>query len=131
MERKKELEQLGDYYRDLVSKRNENFFSQNWRKIRKTCPIISGGLNPVLLKPFIEKMKDVNFITTMGGGVHSHPSGTKSGARAVVQACEAWQKGIDIYEYAKTHKELEDAIAFYNKHGTQSKRINSEKKKDE
>ncbi len=128
---RKELEQLGKYYRDLVSKKNERFFSQKWRKVRKTCPIISGGLNPVLLRPFIEKIKDVDFITTMGGGVHSHPSGTKAGAKAVVQACEAWQKNIDIYEYAKTHKELDDAISFYNKHGTQSKRINSEKKEDE
>jgi ribulose-bisphosphate carboxylase large chain len=119
------------YYKHLVSKRNPNFFNQNWRKIRKTCPIISGGLNPVLLRPFIEKIKDIDFITTMGGGVHSHPSGTKAGAKAAVQACEAWQKNIEIEEYAKTHKELADAIDFYNKYGTQAKKVNSAKKQNE
>lgn len=128
-EKDKELEQMGKYYKDLVSKRKPNFFAQNWRKIRSTCPIISGGLNPVLLKDFIDKIQDVDFITTMGGGVHSHPSGTKAGAAAVVQAAEAWQKKIDIYEYAKTHRELDEAIAFYNKHGTQAKRLKSKEKK--
>lgn len=127
----KELEQMGQYYKHLIAKRSPKYFKQTWRKMLPTCPIISGGLNPVLLRPFIEKIKDINFITTMGGGVHSHPMGTKAGATAVVQACEAWQKDIDIHEYAKDHKELDEAISFYDKHGTQSKRINSEEKKDE
>lgn len=128
-EKDKELEQMGKYYKQLVAKRSGNFFSQNWRKMKPTCPIISGGLNPVLLKPFIDKMQDVDFITTMGGGVHSHPSGTKAGAKAVIQACDAWKKKIDIEEYAKTHRELDEAISFFNKYGTQSKRVNSEDKK--
>jgi len=121
-EKEKELDQMGKYYASLVEKRTPKFFAQTWRKLKPTCPIISGGLNPVLLKPFIDIIQDIDFITTMGGGVHSHPLGTKAGARAFVQACEAWQKKIDIEEYAKTHKELDEAIVFYNAHGTQSKR---------
>ncbi|MCX8194436.1 MAG: ribulose-bisphosphate carboxylase, partial [Candidatus Pacearchaeota archaeon] len=58
----------------------------SWRGIKKCCPIISGGLNPTKLKPFIEIMGNVDFITTMGAGVHAHPKGTKAGARALVQA---------------------------------------------
>jgi ribulose-bisphosphate carboxylase large chain len=100
-----------------------SFFDQSWRNTKKTCPIISGGLNPVLLRPFIEAMQDIDFITTMGGGVHSHPMGTKAGATALVQACEAWQKDIDIHEYAKDHEELRVAIEFYDKHGIQAHRI--------
>jgi ribulose-bisphosphate carboxylase large chain len=38
----------------------------SWRGIKKCCPIISGGLNPTLLKPFIDLMGNVDFITTMG-----------------------------------------------------------------
>ncbi len=121
-EEKKEMEQMNKFYKQLVNGRIEKHFQQNWRKIKSTCPIISGGLNPVLLAPFIEKMKDVDFITTMGAGVHAHPLGTKSGAKAVVQACEAWQKGESIYEYAKKHKELDYAVQFYDKYGTQAKR---------
>ncbi len=86
-----------------------------WRGVKKCCPIISGGLNPTLLKPFIDVMGNVNFITTMGAGCHAHPWGTQSGAKALVQACEAYQKKIPIEKYAKTHKELAKAIEFFSK----------------
>ncbi len=90
----------------------------SWRAMKKCCPIISGGLNPCLLKPFIDVMKSNDFITTMGAGVHAHPKGTKSGAMALVQACEAYQKKISIQEYAKNHKELAEAIEFFSKNKT-------------
>ncbi|MFH0962082.1 MAG: ribulose-bisphosphate carboxylase [archaeon] len=87
----------------------------SWRGMKKCCPIISGGLNPTLLKPFIDVMGNVDFITTMGAGCHAHPKGTKAGAAALVQACEAYQKGISIEEHAKSHQELADAIEFFSK----------------
>ncbi|MEM4230780.1 MAG: RuBisCO large subunit C-terminal-like domain-containing protein, partial [Candidatus Pacearchaeota archaeon] len=87
----------------------------SWRGIKKCCPIISGGLNPTLLKSFIDIMGSIDFITTMGAGVHAHPQGTKAGAKALVQACEAYQKGISIKEYAKSNKELAEAIKFFSK----------------
>jgi ribulose-bisphosphate carboxylase large chain len=43
------------------------------RNMKKCCPIISGGLNPTLLKPFIDVMENTDFITTMGAGCHAHP----------------------------------------------------------
>jgi ribulose-bisphosphate carboxylase large chain len=87
----------------------------NWRTMKKCCPIISGGLNPTLLKPFIDLMQSMDFITTMGAGVHAHPEGTKAGAKALIQACEAYTKKIDIHKYAKEkkNKELAEAIAFF------------------
>ncbi|MFA5061495.1 MAG: ribulose-bisphosphate carboxylase [Candidatus Pacearchaeota archaeon] len=88
-----------------------------WGEIKKSCPIVSGGLNPTLLKSFIDVMEGVDFITTMGAGVHAHPKGTKAGAKALVQACEAYKKGIDIKEYAKNHKELSEAIKFFGEKG--------------
>jgi ribulose-bisphosphate carboxylase large chain len=82
----------------------------------KMCtPIVSGGLNPTLLKPFIKIMKNNDFITTMGAGVHAHPSSTTAGAKALVQSLEAYRKGISIQKYAKTHKELQEAIDFFPK----------------
>ena len=85
------------------------------RTIKKCCPIISWWLNPTLLKPFIDVMGNVDFITTMWAGCHAHPGGTQKGATALVQACEAYQKGIDIHEYAKDHVELAQAIEFFEK----------------
>lgn len=87
----------------------------SWRTMKKCCPIISWWLNPTLLKPFIDVMWNVDFITTMWAWCHAHPWGTKKGATALVQACEAYKQGIDIHEYAKDHQELADAIGFFEK----------------
>lgn len=85
------------------------------RGMKKTCPIISGGLNPLKLQPFVKAIGHVDFITTMGWWVHAHPGGTRAGAMAQRQAGDALQKWIDIYEYAKTNPELAQAIEFYGK----------------
>ncbi|NYT09417.1 MAG: ribulose 1,5-bisphosphate carboxylase, partial [Methanosarcinales archaeon] len=55
---------------------------------------------------------------TMGAGCHAHPRGTRAGAMALVQACEAYQKGMEIEEYAKDHRELAEAIEFFRKKKT-------------
>lgn len=85
------------------------------RAVKKCTPIISGGLNPTLLKPFIDVMGNVDFITTMGAGCHAHPGGTQKWATALVQSCEAYKAWIDIHEYAKDHEELAQAIEFFEK----------------
>jgi len=87
----------------------------DWRGMKKCCPIISGGLNPTLLKPFIDVMGGIDFITTMGAGCHAHPDGTQSGAVALVQACEAYVQGMDIKKYSKDKPELAKAIKFFGK----------------
>jgi ribulose-bisphosphate carboxylase large chain len=99
----------------LADKYMGHTFEQNWYGMKKCNPIVSGGLNPTKLKPYADALGNVDFVTTMGGGVHSHPGGTKAGAKALVQACEAWKKGITIEEYAKDHIELQQAIDFYGK----------------
>lgn len=75
-----------------------------------------------MLKPFIDVMGNVDFITTMGAGCHAHPKGTKVGATALVQSCEAYKKGIDIHEYAKDHEALAEAIEFFEKKDNKSTR---------
>jgi len=51
----------------------------------------------------------------MGAGCHAHPRGTRAGATALVQACEAYMKKIEIADYAKDHTELAEAIEFFSK----------------
>lgn len=87
-----------------------HFFKQDWGNMKATTPIVSGGMNPIKLKPYIEALGNVDFITTMGGGVHGHPGGTRVGAMALVQACEAWQKKVKIKDYAKDHPALKKAL---------------------
>ena len=109
---KKDLASLRCVHGDYCHHLNHG---EEWENVKKCCPIISGGLNPTLLKKFIEVMGNMDFITTMGAGVHAHPQGTYFGAKALIQACEAYKKKIDIHKYAKTHKELEEAIEFFER----------------
>lgn len=89
------------------------FFEQEWKGINECAPIASGGLNPVKLPRVINAFGTTDFITTMGAGCHSHPRGTRVGATALVQSCEAWQKGVSLKEYASSHVELKEALAFF------------------
>jgi len=97
----------------------------SWRGIKKCAPIISGGLNPTSLKPFIDVAGTVDFITTMGAGCHAHPDGTQAGATAIVQSMEAFQKGKSIEKYAKKHVELARAIEFFSKSNKSLKNVES------
>ncbi|MFA5948487.1 MAG: ribulose-bisphosphate carboxylase [Candidatus Gracilibacteria bacterium] len=98
---------------DKVSK--GEFFTQDWGKMKSSSGIASGGLNPTKLHAVIKAFGTTDFITTMGAGCHSHPDGTRKGATALVQACEAWQKGVTIEQYAKNHVELKRAIEKFEK----------------
>ena len=101
---------------NAIDKKNmEILVDDSWRWMKKCCPIVSGWLNPVLLKPFMDLMWNQDFITTMWAGCHAHPDGTRAGAAALVQSCEAYEKWIDIHEYAKDHKELARAIEYFEK----------------
>jgi ribulose 1,5-bisphosphate carboxylase large subunit-like protein len=62
-------------------------------------------LVPALLETF---GNDV--VIQAGGGIHGHPNGTISGAKAMRQAVDAALEGISLEEYAKTHGELRVAI---------------------
>jgi ribulose-bisphosphate carboxylase large chain len=95
----------------------------SWRGVKKCAPIISGGLNPTLLKSFIDIAGTTDFITTMGAGCHAHPDGTKAGATALVQSLEAYQKKKSIQAYAKTHKELAKAINFFGNNKKELKEV--------
>ncbi|MEM7815744.1 MAG: type III ribulose-bisphosphate carboxylase [Candidatus Aenigmatarchaeota archaeon] len=90
-------------------KSNENILGQDWHGIKPVFPVCSGGLHaghvPSLLKYF---GNDV--IIQAGGGIHGHPNGTISGARSIRQAVDAAMQKISLEEYAKTHRELADAL---------------------
>lgn len=87
----------------------KKFLLSDWYGLRKTLPIASGGLHPGLIPDLIKIFAD-EVILNFGGGIHGHPSGSKSGAIAVNQALEATKKGINLKDYAKTHQELKIAL---------------------
>ena len=86
----------------LADKYMGHYFEQNWYGMKKCNPIVSGGLNPTKLRAYAAALDDVDFVTTMGGGVHSHPRRHQSRRHRSVQACEAWQKGLTIGNTPRT-----------------------------
>lgn len=83
-----------------------------WYGLKRVFPVASGGVYPANVYANLDGY-GIDCIIQAGGGVHGHPDGTTAGARAMVQAVEAWMKKIPLKEYAKDHKELETALKFW------------------
>jgi ribulose-bisphosphate carboxylase large chain len=86
------------------------YFKQEWLSMKPTTPIISGGMNALRLPGFFNNLGHSNIIQTSGGGAFGHVDGGTAGAKSLRQAQDAWQKGVDLVEYAKSHKELARAF---------------------
>ena len=65
----------------------------------------SGGTTQLSVGKIIQAV-GTDVMLAAGGGVHGHPDGSEAGARSMRQAIDAAMQGIDVMEYAKTHKEL-------------------------
>jgi ribulose-bisphosphate carboxylase large chain len=82
------------------------------KRIRPVFSVCSGGLHPGHV-PELVSMLGNDIIIQAGGGVHGHPGGTAAGATAMRQMIDAVMKGIPPREYAKTHRELAEAIKLW------------------
>ncbi|MFW9990512.1 MAG: type III ribulose-bisphosphate carboxylase [Candidatus Odinarchaeota archaeon] len=84
--------------------------AQSWGDIKATVPVGSGGLHPGVLPEMLSVYGTVDMALQVGGGIHGHPDGTHAGAKATVQAIEAWKEGMSLEEKAKSHEELAKAL---------------------
>jgi ribulose-bisphosphate carboxylase large chain len=82
---------------------------QDWGSIRNAFPVASGGLHPGLI-PDVLDIYGRDQILLVSGGIHGHPEGTRKGARAAIQAMEAWEEGLTLEEKARTAPELATAL---------------------
>jgi ribulose-bisphosphate carboxylase large chain len=87
----------------------DNFLKSDFYGIKKVMPIASGGLHPRLV-PDLLKILGNDLVITFGGGLWGHPRGPESGVRAITQATDSAIQKIPLQEYAKTHKELAEAL---------------------
>ncbi len=83
--------------------------SQDWGNIKPMLPVSSGGLHPGLI-PQVMDLLGNDCTLLVSGGIHGHPKGTRAGAKAAIQAIEATMDGKELGEYAKNHKELQQAL---------------------
>ncbi len=77
--------------------------------LKPVLPVASGGLYPRLVPALLETFGN-DVVLQAGGGIHGHPDGTVSGAKAMRQAVDAVLEGKSLEEYAKRHRELELAL---------------------
>lgn len=90
-------------------KKDNNALTEEYYNLKQVFPVSSGGLHPG--KVYFElKGLGTDVILQAGGGIHGHPEGTESGARAMRQAVDAFMEGVSAEEYAKTHRELRLAL---------------------
>ncbi len=107
----------GSYVGKMAGETEENDLCKealrgDWVGLKRVFPVASGGIYPAKVHANLDGY-GVDCIVQAGGGVHGHPGGTVAGAKAMVQATEAWIKHIPLSEYAKDHKELEAALNFW------------------
>lgn len=85
-----------------------------WYGMKRVFPVASGGVHPGKV---LENIKGygLDCIIQAGGGVHGHPGGTTAGAKAMIQAVEAWMAKTSLEDYAKDHRELRDALNLWGR----------------
>ncbi|OYT38348.1 type III ribulose-bisphosphate carboxylase [Candidatus Pacearchaeota archaeon ex4484_31] len=98
----------------IVSDKAGHILEQKWFHIKPMFAVCSGGLHPGHV-PYLIKRLGKNIVLQFGGGIHGHPLGTESGARAVRQAVNAALEGIPLEEAAKKQKELKLALERWKK----------------
>jgi ribulose-bisphosphate carboxylase large chain len=105
---KKEVLNIADMLRASRIE-NVNGLAQDWGQMKTVLPVSSGGLHPGLI-PVVMNLLGNDCTLLVSGGIHGHPEGTRSGARAVMQAIDAVMEGTELQEYAIAHKELKQAM---------------------
>ncbi len=82
--------------------------------IKTALPVPAGSQWAGSLGPLHKMMKSTDFAIVPGRAVFGHPAGPKAGAMSLHQGWESVEKGVELSEYAKDHKELAQAIVQFN-----------------
>lgn len=90
-----------------------DFLRSDWYGLKSVLPVASGGIHPALVPANLQLLGSPDIQLNAGGGIHGHPKGSRIGATAMLQAIEAFMKGIPLEEYAKEHVELREALEYW------------------
>lgn len=107
-----ETEAIGQEIEDkfILANKKQHILEQKWYDVKPVFAVCSGGLHPGMTQKLLDIM-GTNIIAQYGGGCHGHPDGTRKGAMAIRQSVDAYLKGISLAKYARTHIELQKALA--------------------
>ncbi|MFQ6105517.1 MAG: RuBisCO large subunit C-terminal-like domain-containing protein [Candidatus Hydrothermarchaeaceae archaeon] len=88
---------------------NYTALREQWFGLKTVFPVCSGGIHPGLIEDNLKTL-GTDIVIQAGAGVHGHPDGTTAGAKAMMQAVDAFMKGIPGREYVGEHRELRRAL---------------------
>lgn len=91
------------------NKEEKEMLGQKWYGTKPLLSVCSGGLHVGIIERLFN-MLGTDMVVQLGGGIHGHPEGTKSGAMALRQAIDAYMDNIKLEDYAEKHKELYIAL---------------------
>jgi ribulose-bisphosphate carboxylase large chain len=74
-------------------------------------PVFSSGQTARQAAPTFAALGGTDLIFACGGGIMAHPGGIAAGVSSLHQAWTAAMEAIPLEEYAKTHVELQSALA--------------------
>ncbi|MDY6774753.1 MAG: type III ribulose-bisphosphate carboxylase [Halobacteria archaeon] len=94
-----------------------DFLRSDWYGTENVIPVASGGLHPGVVSGVVEVL-GTDTVVQAGGGVHAHPGGTRSGARALRDAVDAVAEGVTVDEKAEESEELAQALDRWGKQKT-------------
>ncbi len=107
---KQEVINIANVLRESHTKSyKQELLDQNWYNIKPAFPVASGGLHPGLVPDVLEILGN-QCVLLVSGGIHGHPKGTRAGAKATMQAIDAYNSGVSLKEYSKNHLELRQAL---------------------
>jgi ribulose-bisphosphate carboxylase large chain len=86
------------------------YLDQDWGSLKPVIPVASGGLHPGTIHEVMDVYNTTDMALQLGGGIHGHPGGTYAGAKATIQAIEAWKDGVTLEDKAKSSPELKQAL---------------------
>ncbi|MBI3594693.1 MAG: 2,3-diketo-5-methylthiopentyl-1-phosphate enolase [Nitrospirae bacterium] len=79
---------------------------------KSSFPVPSAGIHPGMIpQMMIDFGKDV--VVNAGGGIHHHPSGTRNGAKAFLDAINGLSEGIEINRIAEKSPALKEALSIW------------------
>lgn len=113
---KEEVISVADVLRKRYVKEKPGILmEQDWGAIKTAFPVSSGGLHPGLV-PDVLDIYGTDLVLLVSGGIHGHPGGTRAGAKAAMQAIDAWKENITLEEKAEKAKELSRALEKWGHH---------------
>jgi ribulose-bisphosphate carboxylase large chain len=78
-------------------------------------PVVSSGQWGGQAPDTYRQTQTLDLMYLAGGGILAHPGGPAAGVMALRQAWEAAASGVELAEFARSHRELAQSIEFYGR----------------